>query len=133
MLVGMGRPQVYEAMTGLFFDATMDDGAVYLDDGDWYMTRETGQALWASDTMADLAVFLQDKADGEHLVPRQLIQPYEGPAHEDEIDRRSHLNTVTCPECSQNRTRLRRWYLGAKSVWWCDSCVQPVPTLRLVR
>lgn len=129
----MGRPQVYMAMSGLFFDASMEDRVVYLDDGDWYMTRETGQALWASDTMGDLAEFLQGKEDGEHPIPRSLIQPYEGPASPDEIDRRSHLNTITCPECGQNKTRLRRWHMGARSVWWCDPCHQPVPTLQLVR
>lgn len=40
---------------------------------------------------------------------------------------------MVCPHCRQDSfTRIRRWYLGRTTVWWCDFCAEMIPTLSLV-
>ena len=82
--------------------------------------------------------FMRSAGDGEHDIPRQFIQPFEIPRAALECPMptkslgRTSLNTVQCPHCGRGETRLRRWFRGNDTVWWCDMCVRPVPTLRLV-
>lgn len=41
---------------------------------------------------------------------------------------------MTCPICgSAQWTRLRRWYMGRTTCWWCDYCCQIIPTVTLVQ
>jgi hypothetical protein len=41
---------------------------------------------------------------------------------------------MTCPFCgSAEYTRLRRWWMGKLTAWWCGCCVREIPPVRLVR
>lgn len=41
--------------------------------------------------------------------------------------------TQICPHCeSAEHTRLRRWFMGHTTVWWCDFCHCTIPTVRAV-
>lgn len=39
---------------------------------------------------------------------------------------------MTCPLCGYfTWTRIRRWYMGRTTCWWCDYCLEIIPTLRV--
>ncbi len=137
----MGSPTRGHMFGHRFFDDTMADGFVLFDeDRGLHATRATWSALVHSGTAAAVSDWCRSEmGEGLHEIPQRFFAPFEvHPVAEQvegarlEAGRLPGFNTVVCPECGQGETRLRRWFNGQRSVWWCDPCHRPVPTLRLV-
>lgn len=139
----MGKPVRGHLFGHRFFDDSMDHGFLLFDeDRDLYATRATWSALCHSSTAAEVSALCRSEwGQGLHQIPQRFFTPFEIlPAVEQiaeakpTVGRLPGFNTVTCPECGSNEhTRLYRWFMGHKTVWWCDFCVHTVPTLRAVR
>lgn len=125
-----------------FFDNALADGVAWVDEDELGFDLTASEATWDmlanSGTTEDVSAWLVGLGEGEHQILQRFIRPFEThPSAEDlgSLARhcgRTSLNTVVCPTCGGGETRLRRWFMGSRTVWWCDHCVQPVPTMRLV-